>query len=243
MYCLFVIYSLQGPALCTCRVYISSSFLAFVYLAITGCRIFLYAWPITKKACRPAPIWCCKALKAPSTRLQRNGVFQLSAWDGYWSLLEQARGHERSVFLLTCRLHQVIVAVVACNQWFLYIFGCILIFYLFFFFFYHQQRGGMRVLSVVLKRSVCVHQHGHHLRSLCWVHRVVKLLLRWIWAAFRAKCSVQCWMRWSRKTTLGPPRKLVEGTLNRKKPQCSWTLPPVSSAETSFSDPLLTSRF
>ncbi|CAG05512.1 unnamed protein product, partial [Tetraodon nigroviridis] len=36
----------------------------------------------------------------------KNGAFQLSPRGGYWSLLEQARGHQRSAFLLTCRLHQ-----------------------------------------------------------------------------------------------------------------------------------------
>lgn len=106
----------------------SSPILPCVCLANTESRIILYAWPITKKACRPTPIWCCKAPRAPSTRLRRNGAFQLSPRDGYWSLLEQARGHQRSAFLLTCRLHQVIVARVACNQWFLYILDCVFIF-------------------------------------------------------------------------------------------------------------------
>lgn len=42
------------------------------------------------------------------------------------------------------------------------------------------QRGMMRVLSVVPKSPPCLHQHVRLHGSLCWVHRVVRLLPRWI---------------------------------------------------------------
>lgn len=70
-------------------------------------RITLSAWPTRRKACWPALIWCCRALKAQSTRQQKNGGSQPSPWNGYWSLLGLARGQRRSVFWSTCRHHQV----------------------------------------------------------------------------------------------------------------------------------------
>lgn len=70
-------------------------------------KITLCAQPTKKKACCPTLTWCCRALRAQSIRLLRNGDSLLSPWAGFWNVLGLARRLMRSGFSSTCHLHQV----------------------------------------------------------------------------------------------------------------------------------------